>query len=124
MDRRHKQTQTNKNTLVSLTSKSYHRQRATHLRRRHRASLRRRCVLASHRLRRTRTHHTIHAATKHLVAKDHCNRLPWARQDSTCSRRTKKRQNISETDEETRHPAYTAHRQECRFITIGMQRRR
>ncbi|GBP81227.1 hypothetical protein EVAR_55723_1 [Eumeta japonica] len=65
MDRRSKQAQRNKNTSMSLTSRSHRRHRATHFRRRQRASLRRRRVLASHR---RRGAHTNLAAAKARVA--------------------------------------------------------
>ncbi|GBP81230.1 hypothetical protein EVAR_55726_1 [Eumeta japonica] len=64
------------------------------------------------------------AATKHLTGSDHRSRLSRARQNNTYSRSMIKRWDTSEADKETHHPAYTAHRQERRFTTIDMQRRR
>ncbi|GBP17990.1 hypothetical protein EVAR_16934_1 [Eumeta japonica] len=73
--------------------------------------------------RRFRPYSRFHPATKHLTARDYRSHLRSVRQDSTCSRRTNERRNTSEADEETHHPAYTAHRQERGFTTIGTQRR-
>ncbi|GBP53660.1 hypothetical protein EVAR_36029_1 [Eumeta japonica] len=56
MYRRSEQAQSDKNTTMSLTSRSCRRQRATRIRRHQRANLRHHCVLASHRRQGVRTY--------------------------------------------------------------------